>query len=89
VYKRQGFFSATQAANQIAMIPGVAQSADQILRSAGMPDHDAAPLIAQAPAGSESANLPRNTSPLLPANPDVGLRSGIEGGQEPQPGDIQ
>lgn len=85
----EGFFSATQAANQIAMIPSVAQSADQILRSAGMPDHDAAPLIAQAPSGAESANLPHNTSPMFPANPDVGLRSGIEGGQEPQPGGIQ
>jgi hypothetical protein len=85
----EGFFSATQAANQIAMIPGVAQSADQILRSAGMPDHDAAPLIAHAPAGAGSVNLRHNTSPLYPANPDVGLRSGIEGGQEPQPGGIE
>jgi len=85
----EGFFSATQAANQIAMIPGVAQSADQILRSAGMRDHDAAPLIAHAPAGAESVNLRHNTSPLYPANPDVGLRSGIEGGQEPQPRGIQ
>ena len=63
------------------MVPGVALSADQILRSAGMPDHDAAPLIAQASAGAESANLPQNTSPLYPANPDVGMRSGIEGGE--------
>jgi len=82
----EGFFSATQAANQIAMIPGVAQSADQILRSAGMPDHDAAPLIANAPASAVSADLPRNTSPLYPANPEnpaVGLNQGIEGGQQP------
>lgn len=84
-----GFYSATQAANQIAMIPGVAQSADQILRSAGMPDHDAAPLVAHAPAGAGSVNLRHNTLPLYPANPDVGLRSGIEGGQEPQPGGIE
>ena len=85
----EGFFSATQAANQIAMVPGVAQAADQILRSAGMPDHDAAPLIAQTTAGAGSVNLQQNTSPLYPANPDVGLRSGIEGGQDIRKGVVQ
>jgi len=78
----EGFFSATQAANQIAMLPGLAQSADQILRSAGMPDRDAAPLIAPVPNGTTpSADLQQNTSPMFPANPDVGLKTGIEGGQ--------
>ena len=74
----EGFFSATRAANEIAMMPQLAQSADQILRSAGMPDKDAAPLIAPVPAGAYHADLPQNTSPLFPANPDVGLNTGIE-----------
>ena len=74
----EGFFSATRAANEIAMMPQLAQSADQILRSAGMPDKDAAPLIAPVPAGAYPADLPQNTSPLFPANPDVGLNTGIE-----------
>ena len=74
----EGFFSATRAANEIAMMPQLAQSADQILRSAGMPDKDAAPLIAPVPAGVPAADLPQNTSPLFPANPDVGLNAGIE-----------
>lgn len=85
----EGFFAATQAANQIAMVPGVAQSADQILRSAGMPDHDAAPLIASAPAGTVAADLPQNTSPLFPANPGVGMLDGIEGGNATQQGGIK
>ncbi len=63
------------------MLPGLAQSADQILRSAGMPDRDAAPLIAPVPNGTHSADLQQNTSPMFPANPDVGLKTGIEGGQ--------
>ncbi len=74
----EGFFSATRAANEIAAMPQLAQSADQILRSAGMPDHDSAPLIAPVPPGTVPANLTQNTSPLFPANPDVGLTSGIE-----------
>jgi len=74
----EGFFSATRAANEIAAMPQLAQSADQILRSAGMPDHDSAPLIAPVPPGTVPANLTQNTSPLFPANPDVGLNSGIE-----------
>ena len=74
----EGFFSATRAANEIALMPQLAQSADQILSSAGMPDHDAAPLIAPTPSVVHGADLPQNTSPLFPANPDVGINSGIE-----------
>lgn len=80
----EGMYSATQAGNQIAMIPSVAPVADQILKSAGMQDHDAPPLIAPAPAGTQAATLPANTHPLFPANPDVGMQSGIEGGQQQQ-----
>jgi len=75
----EGFFSATRAANEIALMPQLAQSADQIPRSAGMPDKDAAPLIAPVPAGTQPAGgLPQNTSPLFPANPGVGINAGIE-----------
>lgn len=76
----EGMFSATQAGNQIAIMPGIAPVADQILRSAGMEDHDAPPLVAAAPAGTTGVALSRNTSPLYPTNPDIGMRSGIEGG---------
>ena len=74
----EGFFSATRAANEIALMPQLARAADQILGSAGMPDKDAVPLIAPVPAGVQHTDLPQNTSPLLPANPDVGLKSGFE-----------
>lgn len=81
----EGFFSATRAANEIALLPQLAQSADQILRSAGMPDKDAAPLIAPVPAGTQPAgDLPQNTSPLFPANPSVGINAGIEQSGVPQ-----
>lgn len=76
----EGFFSATRAANEIALMPQLARAADQILGSAGMPDKDAVPLIAPVPAGVQHTDLPQNTSPLLPANPDVGLKSGFESG---------
>lgn len=76
----EGMFSATQAANLITANPSVAQPADQMLASAGFIDADAAPGIPNAPPGSQAIQLPKNTNPLTPTNPAVGMNSGIEGG---------
>lgn len=78
----EGMFSATQAANQIALVPGVAPVADQMLRSAGMHDYDQPPIVGPVPAGVRAAPLPENTSPMFPASPEspsVGVNAGIEG----------
>lgn len=77
----QGMFSATQAANQIAMVPSVSPLADALLKSAGFVDKDAAPIVPLDTPGTQGMPLPVNTHPLMPANADVGLNHGIEGGQ--------
>lgn len=78
----EGFFSSTQAANQIAMNPAVAPMADAMLLSAGFKDSNAAPIIPSVLAGVDAAQgFPQNTSPLFPANPAVGINDGIEGGE--------
>ncbi|HMU32104.1 MAG TPA: hypothetical protein PKD43_18540 [Nitrospira sp.] len=80
----EGMFSATQAANQIALMPTVAPVADQMLRSVGMHDYDQPPIVGGVPASVEPVALPRNTDPLTPTNPAVGLDRGIKGGQQLQ-----
>lgn len=76
----EGMFSATQAANQIALVPSIAPMADQMLKSAGFVDQDAAPIMPAQPTG-QGVQLPENTHPTMPANPAVGMNTGIEGGQ--------
>lgn len=71
-------FSAIQTAQVIAATPATAGLADGLLKSAGAIDHDAAPIVPEAPAGMPSVDLPKNTNPLTPANPGVGLNAGIE-----------
>ena len=81
-----GMFSATQAANQIVAVPGIAPLADALLKSAGFKDQDAAPIVPNAPAGIEAPPqvVPQpqaNTSPnfpALPASPAQGADAGIE-----------
>ncbi len=79
-----GMFSATQAANQIVAVPGVAPLADALLRSAGFVDRDSAPIVPEAPAGIDAMPLPGaqpNTSPNfppVPASPAEGAGEGIE-----------
>lgn len=82
----EGFFSATQAALNIAANPLIAPPADAMWRSAGGKDADPGPAIPEAVA--PGSQLPeRNTNPLTPANPqppihpDEGMNTGIEGGQ--------
>ena len=80
----EGMFSATSAANQIAMQPAIAPMADQMLMSAGFQDANAAPAIPPADPGADPAPMPSNTSPNFPPNPDVGMNAGIETGAEQQ-----
>lgn len=71
-------FSAIQTAGTIATNPLTSGLADSLLRSAGYIDQDAAPIVPELIGGSIGGNLPKNTNPLTPANPGVGLRAGIE-----------
>ena len=78
-------FSGIQTAQVIATTPQTAGLADGLLSSAGAVDMDAAPMFPQAPEGLPAVDMPKNTSPLTPVNPDsplVGFREGIEGGQD-------
>lgn len=78
----EGMYSATSAANQIALNPTIAPMADQMLLSSGFEDKDSPPAI-PAPQGDESAGqqqAPENTHPNFPPNPSVGMDSGIETG---------
>lgn len=72
-------YSAIQTAQVIATTPATSGLADQLLRSAGYVDRDAAPIVPQAPPGMPMG-LPMqpNTNPMTPANPGVGLMDGIE-----------
>jgi len=75
----EGMFSATSAANQIALQPTIAPLADQLLKSAGFHDADLPPIVPEVAPGVQGvAGLPQNTSPNFPPNPDVGMNSGIE-----------
>ena len=79
----EGMHFATQAGSQIAMSPAVAPLADKLLRSAGFQDKDAAPIVPEIAAPMEGIAPPEhNTNPLYPANPNVGMNRGIEGGNE-------
>jgi hypothetical protein len=77
----EGMFSATSAANQIALIPSIAPMADAMLLSAGFVDANASPAIPSAPAGAQGIEgLPENTSPNFPPSAAAGLNDGIEAG---------
>ena len=71
-------YSAIQTAQVIAQTPATSSLADGLLKSAGYVDQDAAPIVPQAPAGLATVDLPRNTDPMTPASPGVGLQTGIE-----------
>jgi hypothetical protein len=76
-------YSGVQTAQVIEQIPGTATTADALLRSAGAKDMDAAPIVPQASGAGEvpDIDMPTNTNPLTPANPEspaVGMQAGIE-----------
>ena len=78
----EAMYSATTAANQIAMQPTIAPMADAMLLSAGFVDANAGPAIPNAQPGAMPAEMPTNTSPNFPPNPATGMNSGIETGQQ-------
>ena len=71
-------YSAMQAAQVIATVPQTSPLADALLRSAGYVDHDAAPIVPEAPNPMAAMPMPQNTNPLTPAGPAVGMDAGIE-----------
>ena len=82
----EAMFSATSAANQIALMPSIAQPADQMLMSAGFKDANAAPGIPGMPPDAQGVpGIPENTSPNFPPRipqPDSGINAGIEAGPQ-------
>lgn len=81
----QAMFGATNAGKVIAMTPGVAPLADELMLSAGFEDHNAAPVIPQNTPKIEyvPADVPKNTSPNFPPQADRGVTAGIESGSIP------
>lgn len=77
----EALFSSLRTAEVALSVPGTAQIADALLRSAGYKDHDEAPIV-HGPAGGEplAEPPPENTNPLTPDNPDAGIQQGIEAG---------
>lgn len=75
----EGMFSATSAANQIALNPAIAVPADQMLKSSGFVDQDQAPIVPSA-QGVSGVQMPENTNPITPLNPAEGINQGIEAG---------
>lgn len=82
-------YSAIQTATAIVITPEAAELADQLLRSGGYVDHDAAPIvpsIAPAVAAAIPApDMPQNTHPLQPANPEMGMTRGLSDGPTQPP----
>ena len=76
----ESFFSSTNASNLFAQNPPIAPVADDMLGSAGFVDANQAPAIPALPALVPSVEVPQNTSPLFPPNPEVGISAGIETG---------
>ena len=75
-------FSATSAAQQIALNPAIAVPADNMLMSSGFVDANAAPGIPgiEPSAPVVDYGMPENTSPNFPPHPDNGMNKGIESG---------
>jgi hypothetical protein len=68
----ESMYSATQAAATIATQPAVSPLADDLLRSAGFVDRDAAPIIPsmdQPMPGVVPPKVNQNTSPMFPPRP--------------------
>jgi hypothetical protein len=79
----ESLYSAMNTAQVAVTTPGVTPVADAIAKSAGFEDQNAGtiyPPAGPAQALAPAARIPANTSPLLPANPQRGMRSGLESG---------
>lgn len=82
----EALYSALQTAEIITMNPAAAPLADQLLRSGGFQDRDAAPIVPALPANASTTPpdtpvVEASTNPLTPANPGVGRLDGFEGGE--------
>lgn len=75
-----GMFSATSAANQIALNPTIAPVADAMWLSAGGKDANSAPAIPEPQGAQGIEGMPHNTSPNFPPTPASGIMDGIETG---------
>ncbi len=77
-------YSSMQSAQTAATVPGVVPIADEIAKSAGFADMNAAPIYpapAAVPQGAEVEPVRQNTSPMFPAHaagPGEGMMQGIE-----------
>lgn len=85
----EALFSAIRTGQIIATNPGVSTIADEVAKSAGFQDKNAAPLYpeggpaivdAPAPAPGTVQPPPNSTNPITPDNPGVGMDAGIENG---------
>jgi hypothetical protein len=79
----EALYSAMNTAQTAVTTPGVTPVADAIAKSAGFEDQNAGtiyPPAGPAQAIAPASRIPANTSPLLPANPQRGMRSGLESG---------
>lgn len=81
----EGIFSAIQANKEFAgltpaQVMALAQMTDELYKSAGGKDFNAYPIInnPQAIAGMPVEAQQQNTHPQFPANPDVGMRTGMD-----------
>ncbi len=75
----EALFSAMRASQLLRSDPALAALSDQMLRSGGFQDQDAAPIVPAPPAG-EALGMPppASTHPLTPDNPERGVRAGLE-----------
>jgi hypothetical protein len=82
VKRVETLYSAIQTGQVAATVPGVVPIADEIAKSAGFQDQNAAPIYPQPLQPAVAAvDIPQNTSPMFPAQPagpGEGMMQGIE-----------
>ncbi len=83
VKRVEALYSSIQAAQTAATVPGVVPIADEIAKSVGFTDMNAAPIYPEptAPAEAAAPEVRHNTSPMFPprpAGPAEGMMRGIE-----------
>lgn len=71
-------YGSVQTAQVIEQVPGAATTADGVLGTIGFVDQNAAPFVPQASGAVQAVDFPKNTNPMTPASPAVGLHQGME-----------
>jgi hypothetical protein len=77
----ESMYTAGQTAQVLASMPGLVPVADELFKSAGGIDKNAAPVFAPTPQGLGIPEMITNSDPRFPANPPnpaVGMNTGIE-----------